>query len=94
MSTTGGARCSSQRRRRRTRAIHAAHTVTAARGSHGTASLQGSNLTVRLSKGVATFSGLSYNKAESMNIAFTTNAGGLSLAVANRSTTLPNRTGS
>ena len=50
------------------------HTVTAARGSTGTASLQGSNLTVTLSSGVATFSGLSYNKAETMTIAFTTNA--------------------
>ena len=30
-----------------------------------------------LASGVATFSGLSYNKAETMNIAFTTNAGWL-----------------
>src|SRR5262249_10101745 len=37
------------------------HTVTAARGSKGTANLQGSNLTVTLAGGVATFSGLSYN---------------------------------
>jgi glucose/arabinose dehydrogenase len=51
------------------------HTVTAARGSTGTANLQGSNLTVTLSGGVATFAGLSYNKAEAMNIAFSTNAG-------------------
>ena len=51
--------------------------MTAARGSTGTASLQGSALTVTLSSGVATFSGLSYNKAETMNIAFTTNAGGV-----------------
>ncbi len=51
------------------------HTVTAARGSVGTGTLQGSNLTVTLSSGVATFSGLSYNVAETMNIAFSTNAG-------------------
>ena len=51
------------------------HTITAARGSQGTAALQGSNLTVTLVNGVATFSGLSYNKAETMNIAFSTNAG-------------------
>ena len=56
------------------------HTVTAARGSTGTASLQGSSLTVTLSSGVATFSGLSYNKAETMNIAFTTNASGVTSA--------------
>ncbi len=51
------------------------HTVTAARGTDGTASLQGSPLTVTLVNGVATFSGLSYNMAETMNIAFSTNAG-------------------
>src|SRR5207244_3949165 len=51
------------------------HTVTVARGNHGTATLQGSTLTVTLSSGVATFSGLSYNKAETMNLAFATNAG-------------------
>ena len=49
--------------------------MTAARGSQGTAALQGSTLTVTLSSGVATFSGLSYNKAETMNLAFSTNAG-------------------
>src|SRR5262249_33663972 len=49
--------------------------VTAARGNHGTAALQGGPLTVTLASGVATFSGLSYNVAEAMNIAFTTNAG-------------------
>ncbi len=51
------------------------HTVTAARGTDGTASLQGSKLTVTLVNGVATFSGLSYNKAETMDIGFSTNAG-------------------
>ena len=54
------------------------HTVTAARGLLGSAALQGSALTVTFSNGVASFSGLSYNKAETMNIAFTTNAGGVS----------------
>ena len=51
------------------------HTVTVTRGNHGTASLQGSNLTVTLVNGVATFSGLSYNVAETLNLSFTTNAG-------------------
>ncbi len=55
-------------------------TVTAARGTVGTASLQGSNLTVTLVNGVASFSGLSYNIAETMNIGFTTNASGVSAA--------------
>ena len=36
-----------------------------------------------LANGVATFSGLSYNKAETMNIAFTTNAGGVTSATSN-----------
>ena len=58
-------------------------TVTAARGSQGTGTLQGSNLTVTLANGVATFSGLSYNKAETMNIAFTTNASGVTSATSN-----------
>ena len=53
------------------------HTVTAATGSQGTASLQGT-ATVTFSSGVATFSGLHYNKAETMNIAFSTNASGVS----------------
>jgi hypothetical protein len=57
------------------------HTVTAARGSHGSASLQGSGLTVTLSNGVATFSGLSYNKAETMNLVFTDNLAGVTAAV-------------
>jgi hypothetical protein len=52
------------------------HMVTVARGNHGTASVQGSNLTVTLANGVATFSGLSYNVTETMNLSFTTNAGG------------------
>ncbi len=59
------------------------NTVTVARGSLGTAALQGTNLTVTLSSGVATFSGLSYDKAESMNLGFTTNANGVSAASSN-----------
>ena len=51
------------------------HTVTATRGNKGTASLQGSQLTVTLINGVATFSGLSYNLAETLNLSFGTNAG-------------------
>ena len=50
------------------------HTVTAA-VSTGTSRLQGSDLTVTLAGGVATFSGLSYNTAELMTITFSTNAG-------------------
>ena len=52
------------------------HTVTVARGSLGTGTLQGSNLTVALVNGVAAFSGLSYDVAQTMNLAFSTNAGG------------------
>ena len=59
------------------------HSVTAARGSQGMATLQGSTLTVTLTNGVATFSGLSYNKAETMNIAFTSNATGVTSATSN-----------
>jgi hypothetical protein len=51
------------------------HTVTAA--STGTAALQGTTA-VTLANGVATFSGLSYNKAETIQIKFTTNAGSFS----------------
>ena len=58
------------------------HTVTAARGNTGTASLQGSNLTVTLADGVATFSGLSYDKAETMDIGFSTDTGGVSSTTA------------
>src|SRR5581483_6066308 len=54
------------------------HTVTAARGSHGTANLQGGPLTVPLVNGVAMFSGLDYTQAEAMNLAFTTDAGSFS----------------
>ena len=50
------------------------HTVTASRGDTGTAVLQGSNLTVTFANGVATFSGLSYDKAETMDIGFSTDA--------------------
>ncbi len=58
-------------------------TVTAARGSLGTASLQGTNLTVTLHDGVAAFGGLSYDKAETMNLGFTTDAGGVLPASSN-----------
>jgi hypothetical protein len=57
-----------------------AHTVTAARGDRGTAALQGSTLTVTLVGGVATFSGLSYQVAETMDVAFSTNAAGVAPA--------------
>src|SRR5262249_14338348 len=50
-------------------------TMTAARGNVGSSTLQGSNLTVTLVNGVATFSGLSYDKAETMNLVFSTNVG-------------------
>ncbi len=52
------------------------HTVTAA--STGTASLQGTT-TITLAGGVASFSGLSYNKAETITIQFTASAGGFSV---------------
>jgi hypothetical protein len=58
-------------------------TVTAARGSKGTASLQGSKLTVTLVNGVAKFRGLHYNKAQTMNIKFTANASEVSAASSN-----------
>ena len=55
-------------------------TVTAARGDVGTSTLLGGNLTVTMVDGVARFVGLSYNKAESMDITFTTKAAGISAA--------------
>jgi hypothetical protein len=51
------------------------HTVTVALGNHGTATLQGSQLTLTLQNGIASFSGLSYDKAETMNLGFRTSAG-------------------
>ena len=68
------------------------HMVTAATGSQGTSSLQGSNLTVTLNSGVATFSGLSYDKAETMNLAFTTNASGVTSATSNSIVVSPGAT--
>ena len=56
------------------------HTITATRGSHGNASLQGATLTLTLANGIATFTGLAYDKAEAMNITFTTSAGGVNAA--------------
>ena len=52
--------------------------VTVARGPVGTANLQGADLTVTLVHGVATFSGLFYKKAETIDISFSTNASGVS----------------
>ena len=65
------------------------HTVTAARGSVGTASLQGSNLTVTLANGVATFSGLFYDKAETMNLSFSGNAANVTSATSSNVTVSP-----
>src|SRR5262249_37741656 len=56
------------------------NTVTVARGSHGTASLQGGPFTVTLTNGIAAFGNLSYNKAETMNLSFTSSIGGVTLA--------------
>ena len=67
--------------------------ITAARGSQGTASLQGSQLTATVVAGVATFSGLSYNKAETMNITFSTNSGAFT-ATSNNVVVSPNVTAS
>ncbi len=59
------------------------HTVTAVRGQVGSSSLQGTNLTVTLVGGVATFSGLSYDVAELMDISFSTNASGVTSTSSN-----------
>ena len=53
-------------------------TVTVARGSVGTANLQGSNVTVTLVDGVATFSGLFYDKAETMDLSFSSSSSAVS----------------
>ena len=58
-------------------------TVTAARGDIGTSTLLGNKLTVTLVNGVATFSGLSYNTAEAMDITFTSGASGISPVTSN-----------
>ncbi len=55
-------------------------TVTASRGTIGTAALQGTSLTVTLSQGEASFTGLAYDTAETMNLSFTTTATGVSSA--------------
>ena len=65
------------------------HTVTAARGNVGTASLQGSALTVTFVDGVATFGGLFYDKAETMDLGFSTNAGGVGSATSNDVVVVP-----
>ena len=59
------------------------NTVTVSRGSQGTAPLQGAALTVTVANGVATFSGLAYNRAETMNLLATSTAGGVSSATSN-----------
>ncbi len=66
------------------------HTVTVARGSLGTSTLQGTPLTLTLASGVATFSGLSYQKAETINLAFTTNATGVTAATSGNIVVSPN----
>ncbi len=64
-------------------------TVTAARGDVGTSTLLGNPLTATLVKGVATFSGLSYNKAEAMDILFTSSITGVSPATSNQVVVAP-----
>ena len=58
--------------------------VTAARGDVGTSTLLGDNLTVTLVKGVAAFSGLSYNKAEATDIDFTSSVNGIGAVTSNQ----------
>jgi hypothetical protein len=65
------------------------HTVTAARGSLGSATLQGTT-TLTLVNGVASFGNLFYTKAETMNLLFTTNAGGVSPAASTAIVVNPN----
>jgi hypothetical protein len=50
-------------------------TVTADIGSLGTTTLQGTDLTARVVNGVASFFGLSYDKAESLNLIFSSSKG-------------------
>ena len=57
--------------------------VSAAVGDTGTSTLLGTTLNVKLVDGVATFSGLSYNKAEPMDIAFTSNVDAIAPATSN-----------
>src|SRR5262249_46542050 len=64
------------------------HTVTAARGTLGSSSVQGTT-TVTLSGGVATFTDLSYNTAETINLVFTTTAGGFTATSTNVVVTPP-----
>ena len=58
------------------------HTVTVTLDSLGTASVRGTT-TVTFVNGVAAFSGLFYNKAETMNLVFSTNATGVSSVTSN-----------
>lgn len=55
------------------------HVVTASRGT-GSGALQGASLTVTLANGVASFSGISYNVAETISLSFTSNAGAVPAA--------------
>ena len=61
--------------------------ITLSRGATGTDVLQGTTLTLPVTAGIATFSGLSYNKAETMNILATaeanTSSGSLKLNIYN-----------
>ena len=65
-------------------------TVTVARGSMGTATLQGASLTATLVDGIATFSGLSYDKAETIDLSFTDSATGVPAAASNNIVVSPN----
>ena len=65
------------------------NTVTVARGA-GTAALQGVQFTVTLVNGVATFSSLSYNKAEIINLTFASSVAGVAPATSNNILVSPN----
>ena len=58
-------------------------TVSAALGDTGTATLLGNDLTVTLVDGAATFAGLSYDKAEPMDITFTSSVAGVAPVTSN-----------
>ncbi len=58
-------------------------TVTVVRGTIGSSGLVGNSVTVTLQDGVADFSGLTYDKAETINLSFTTSAAGVSATSSN-----------
>jgi Bacterial Ig-like domain (group 3) len=64
-------------------------TVTVARGPVGTANVQGGNLTVTLVDGVATFSDLVYDTAETMDLVFSSNASGVSAVTSGKIVVTP-----